>query len=206
MDRLSPGSWGAAMPRGKVCPMFRWEIAWLWDYHGSTLSPTSLPGRTPRRPTGNQVTPPAIRIAATIAGDTRLLGLKLTSARCAPEILAVVLELTRGATSTLNSPWGNESKAMSYRLTLERTPTHLHARVVGPNSPETVRRYITELREACQDQGMPNGLVEEYLEGPSLPMLEVFSIVQEASAAVWPMVRRIAFVDTNPAHDATPMQ
>jgi hypothetical protein len=95
---------------------------------------------------------------------------------------------------------------MPFQTNCERKPGYLHLRVTGDNSPESVAGYLAEIRRKCQEHQCPNVLVEEHLTGPSLKTLAVFETVSAGSEQVWPAIGRIAFVDTNPAHDRSVMQ
>jgi predicted neuraminidase len=86
---------------------------------------------------------------------------------------------------------------MFYTFTVDRKAGYLHVRVGGDNSPETVLKYLGEVRSACERLECPYVLVEESLRGPRLGTLDIFSVVSEASKNVWPTVQRIAYVDVN---------
>jgi hypothetical protein len=93
---------------------------------------------------------------------------------------------------------------MAYHLAVERKPGYLHARVTGDNTPESVLGYLGELQDACRQHHCFTVLIEEDLQGPSLPTLDVFEIVTTQVSAV-DRAPRIAFVDRNPAHDTSRM-
>jgi hypothetical protein len=95
---------------------------------------------------------------------------------------------------------------VEYVLKLERKADYLHATVSGDNDPATVSRYLKDVYDACLREKCPRVLIEETLEGPGLSIAEVFGVVTKASEQVWPVVKQIAYVDTNPLHDFTKMQ
>jgi hypothetical protein len=95
---------------------------------------------------------------------------------------------------------------MGYGFTVERKPFYLHIRVAGDNSPATVERYLGDIRIACVQHHCHHVLIEECLAGPSLSTLEVFEVIAARSRDAWPAARRIAYVDTNPEHDASLME
>jgi hypothetical protein len=49
-------------------------------------------------------------------------------------------------------------------------------------------------------------LIEENLKGPSPAPGIIYNIVTEAGNQVWPMVRRIAYIDANPEHHTEALQ
>lgn len=95
---------------------------------------------------------------------------------------------------------------MEYEFRVLHKAGYLHVRVVGDNTPETVVRYLKQLIEMCAKNKCPNVLVEENLEGPGLDLGEIFGIASSGGQAVWPDVRRIAYVDVNHHHDLENMR
>jgi hypothetical protein len=95
---------------------------------------------------------------------------------------------------------------MPYQLSVVRKGGHLHASVRGSNTPETVLKYLAEVRETCLRERCGKVLIEEYLEGPGIDTLQIFEVVTEAGKNVVPGILRVAYVDTNPAHDAGKMK
>jgi hypothetical protein len=60
---------------------------------------------------------------------------------------------------------------------------------------------------ACRRLGCKVLLVEEYLRGPSLGVLDIFSMVAEGSSkGAGRELQCIAYVDTNPEHDTGKMR
>jgi hypothetical protein len=95
---------------------------------------------------------------------------------------------------------------MDYTFTVEQMPGYLHVKVAGVNSPQTVRRYMADVRAVCSQRRCPHVLIEENLDGPSLSPTAVYAVVCEATANAWPAVTKIAFVDVNPQHDQALMK
>jgi hypothetical protein len=90
---------------------------------------------------------------------------------------------------------------MSVTLTLDQRPTHLHATVTGVNSRESVIRYLDEVHRECVARGCTRLLIEERLEGPRLPTLDVFQVASRWSGDDYGKVRAIAYVDVNAEND-----
>jgi hypothetical protein len=93
----------------------------------------------------------------------------------------------------------------TYRFMVERKPGYLHVSVTGHNTVENVRRSLREVVDACTQHACSRVLFEEHLKGPSLGTVPVFEIVSEGSRNAAPVVSQIAYVDTNPEHDASLM-
>jgi hypothetical protein len=89
---------------------------------------------------------------------------------------------------------------VEYQIQIEDRGTYLHARVTGRNTREAIRGYLDELNARCASSGHTAVLIEEALEGPSLPMLEIFKIASDVYGQRRPVARSIAFVDVNPEH------
>jgi hypothetical protein len=92
---------------------------------------------------------------------------------------------------------------MSYLFTADLKDGYLHIRIQGENTPETVRRYLDDILQACLREGCPNVLIEEDLSGDRLGMGEVFSIIEEKSSSFRSAMSLAAYVDlraTNPAN------
>jgi hypothetical protein len=94
----------------------------------------------------------------------------------------------------------------AYALRVENKGNYLYVTVTGDNTPENVARYLSEVRDACAEHGCANVLIEENLRGPSLAPSIIFTIITEAATRVWPVVQRIAYIDTNPAHQTETLQ
>ena len=96
--------------------------------------------------------------------------------------------------------------AKAYNLTVEDKGRYLHFRVTGPNTAESVRGYLTDVYFTCAQLERAAILIEENLEGPGLGLVDIFEIVTEGTERSWPYVRRLAYVDVNPAHSRPDMQ
>jgi hypothetical protein len=86
---------------------------------------------------------------------------------------------------------------MSYRLSITRKPTYLHATVTGTNSEDNVARYLGEIRRECAGRGCFQVLIEERLDGPRLGTMSVFRIAAEGSSRAEGQFKAIAYVDVN---------
>jgi hypothetical protein len=95
---------------------------------------------------------------------------------------------------------------VDYSFKIEPKEGYLHIRVEGNNTPETISRYLKEIHEVCLKSGCPNVLVEESLFGPGMGLLDIFDIVSRRALEAFPVVQRIAYVDTNPKHDLSNMK
>ena len=95
---------------------------------------------------------------------------------------------------------------MEYSFTVDPKQGYLHAKVSGVNSPDTVRRYMVEIHDACARHGLPQVLIEESLQGPSLSTAVVYGLIRDGTTNAWPVVTKIAFVDVNPQHDPSLMK
>lgn len=94
----------------------------------------------------------------------------------------------------------------AYRFAVKRRPGYLHASVSGQNTVANVRRVLGDVLRACAEHGCARVLVEEHLIGPSLGVVDVFEIVSEGSRAGTTLLEKIAYVDTNPEHDASQLE
>jgi len=94
---------------------------------------------------------------------------------------------------------------MPLDIRIEEKPGYLHVRVTGENTAENASAYLRAVREACRERKFAAVLIEEHLEGPGLGEADIFTVVSRAAPETVPLIRRIAYVDTNPAHDAKRM-
>ena len=94
---------------------------------------------------------------------------------------------------------------MSYKLTVSEKPTYLHIRVMGQNSPQTVRAYLAEIHALCVQGNYSAILIEEDLQGPGLRLMEIFDIASKSSEWAW-SPRRVAYVDVNKEHSSSDMK
>ena len=83
-----------------------------------------------------------------------------------------------------------------YHSTIEEHPTYLHARVVGPRTPENALRYLDEVNAACQRTGLVHVLLEMAFSGPSLGTTGIMRVIGERSAD-GAKLRRIAYVEAS---------
>ena len=90
---------------------------------------------------------------------------------------------------------------MTYKLTINKKPTYLHAIVDGQNSRENVVRYLQEVLRECIVHKCSRVLIEERLEGSRLETLDVFKIATEASEETIGKLEAIAYVDINAKGD-----
>ena len=90
---------------------------------------------------------------------------------------------------------------MSYKLTINKKPTYLHAIVEGQNSRENVAGYLQEVLHECILHKCSRVLIEERLEGHRLETLDVFKIATEASEETKGKLDAIAYVDINAQGD-----
>jgi hypothetical protein len=90
---------------------------------------------------------------------------------------------------------------MKYRFSVTEEKGYLHIKVRGDNTPETVRRWLTDGLKACIELKCSRVLVEENLSGKSLPMIETFSLVGEASKLAWQTVKQVAYLNLSPEQD-----
>jgi hypothetical protein len=95
---------------------------------------------------------------------------------------------------------------MSYTLKVNEQPGYLHFQVIGSNSLATVRGYLGEIHATCVQRQLSAILIEENLGGPGLGIGEIFQVASAGSEATAPVIRTIAYVDTNPDHDFLDMQ
>jgi hypothetical protein len=95
---------------------------------------------------------------------------------------------------------------VSFELTIEERPGYLYARVRGPNSPETVLEYLSQVRAACERARCRSVLIDEDLSGAGLQTFDIFEMVSRQSAEAAKTFERIAFVDTNPDHEGRLMK
>lgn len=83
-----------------------------------------------------------------------------------------------------------------YELTLEERPAYLHARVVGPRTPENALRYLDEVYAACLRTGLSQVLLEMAFSGPSLGPSGILRVVSERSAD-GARLRKVAYVEAS---------
>lgn len=84
---------------------------------------------------------------------------------------------------------------MSYSISFQRRPEYLYVRVTGENSRDNVMGYLADLERECEAIECFRVLVDERLEGPRLPEMEVFAIASEGSKKALGKFEAIAYVD-----------
>ena len=84
-----------------------------------------------------------------------------------------------------------------YQATFEERPSHLHAKVVGPRTPENAIRFLEEVYAACLRTGLSKVLLEMAFTGPSLGVSGVLKVV-EARSGDGSKLRKIAYVEASP--------
>lgn len=92
---------------------------------------------------------------------------------------------------------------MSYELRIQGAPSYLHVVVTGTNTPDVVRSYLREVQQLCANRGSTALLIEENLDGPGMPVGEIYRIVSEGTE--YPIARalKVAFVNVNTEHPAS---
>ena len=90
--------------------------------------------------------------------------------------------------------------AMTFTLSINERPDYLHFKVTGENSEASVRGYLQKAHDMCIARQRQRPLVEEHLRGLQLGTLQMFQIASEGSVRSRSIVRKIAYVDTNPEH------
>ena len=85
---------------------------------------------------------------------------------------------------------------LPYQVTIEEKPAYLHAKVVGPRTPENAIRYLEEVYAACLRTGLSQVLLEMALSGPSLGPSGILRVVSERSAD-GSKLRKIAYVEAS---------
>lgn len=83
-----------------------------------------------------------------------------------------------------------------YQVTIAERPACLHAKVVGPRTPENALRYLQEVYAACMRTGISNVLLEMCFSGPSLGAPGVLNVISQASAN-GARLGRIAYVEAS---------
>jgi hypothetical protein len=94
---------------------------------------------------------------------------------------------------------------MTYHLTIEEKPSHLHAKVTGTHNEQNIRRFLVEIHEACLRRKCTTVLFEMNLSGPSLNTGSIFDVISERSADGL-MFKRMAYVDASPERDPRNME
>ncbi len=85
----------------------------------------------------------------------------------------------------------------AYHATFDALPSYLHARVVGPRTPENAIRFLEEVYAACLRTGRSSVLLEMAFTGPSLGVSGVLKVI-EARSGDGSKLRKIAYVEASP--------
>ena len=94
---------------------------------------------------------------------------------------------------------------MSYILNFEHRSSYLYISVTGENSSENIIHYLAEVRDLCEQYKCTDVLIVENLGGPSLDQFSIFDIISKVSEQTIKVVKNIAYVDINPAHNKDEM-
>lgn len=84
---------------------------------------------------------------------------------------------------------------MNYELTIVQKPGYLHGTVTGQNSRENVAEYLRQGLQQCILRGCTHALIEARLQGPRLPLWDIFEIAAEHSKLDMGVFKSIAYVD-----------
>ena len=82
-----------------------------------------------------------------------------------------------------------------YQISFEQRPRHLYVTVRGENTGETIRRYLTDIQQACTRLAQTNVLLVVELHGPGMSMLDVYKAVAAGFDAAAGSGIRAAYVD-----------
>ena len=91
-------------------------------------------------------------------------------------------------------PGSTVSGGDSYLATFDVHEHYLHARVVGPRSPENAQRFLRETHAACMRSARSAVLLEMSFTGPSLDAAAIFKVISGAATEGMGL-RKIAYVD-----------
>ena len=89
---------------------------------------------------------------------------------------------------------GTVSGEDSYLATFDVHGHYLHARAVGPRTPENAQRFLRETNEARMRSGKSAVLLEMNFTGPSLDAAAIFRVISGAASDAMGL-RKIAYVD-----------
>ena len=84
---------------------------------------------------------------------------------------------------------------MSLDVQVEVLATYLHVRVRGDNTPQNLRQYLVQVRDAAVEHGRSDILIEEHLQGPPMDRFEIFRVVTDRTPDAALLSLRVAFVD-----------
>jgi hypothetical protein len=86
---------------------------------------------------------------------------------------------------------------MDYDIEFEEVHDYLKVTVTGTNSRETVQAYLGAMRKECLEREIFRVLIDEQLQGPRLPVMDVFAIASQGSIGALGEFDAIAYVDRN---------
>ena len=89
---------------------------------------------------------------------------------------------------------------MTYKLTIVQQPDYLHGIATGKRSREAVAACLLQIMAACIARDLNRAIIENRLEGPRLPLWDVFDLAAEYATLNDGRFGAIAYVDA----DATP--
>lgn len=93
-----------------------------------------------------------------------------------------------------------------YQITFEQRPDYLYVTVTGESAPETIARYVREIREACVRLGIFKVLAVVHLHGSSVSMLDLYKVIAAGSDESTGLGIRAAYVELNPNRSDANMQ
>jgi hypothetical protein len=91
-------------------------------------------------------------------------------------------------------------------IDVEAKSDHLRIVVTGDNTPDTLRHYTAEVPRLCAEHQQSRVLVIVRLDGPEMPMLDVYKGVSTSSDQTAGSNMRIAWVDENPTRSIDTMR
>jgi hypothetical protein len=94
---------------------------------------------------------------------------------------------------------------MSYLLNFEHRGSYIYITVTGENSSENIIHYLAEVRELCEQYKYTDVLIVENLGGPGMDKFSIFDIISKVSEQTIKVIKNIAYVDINPAHNRDEM-
>jgi hypothetical protein len=90
---------------------------------------------------------------------------------------------------------GTGTSVDPYQITIEQRPHYLYVKVTGENTGETIRRYLTDIYQACMRLRARKVLLVVALEGPGMSMLDVYKAVSAGFDELAGSSIRAAYVD-----------
>jgi hypothetical protein len=83
----------------------------------------------------------------------------------------------------------------AYQIAFEEHPAYLRVAVHGPNTAETIGRYLVDIYAACQRLAKNRVLLIVDLHGPGMSMLDVYKALATGFDATAGTGIRVAYVD-----------